>query len=346
MNIVKARLRKPTRVFTFLCGEIPLRRGEACIVKSDRGQEYATCILSPEPCPSGAERRYKMSVLRKLTDADSETFDMILRDEARARDLCASKMRARKLAMKLVDVEYTFDRNKVVFYFTADQRVDFRDLVRDLAHELKARIELRHIQVRDEAKLVGGIGLCGRELCCATWLREFMPISMKMAKRQNLSLNPTKISGQCGRLLCCLSYENDQYQSGKKAKAVAEDRAEEALSDVGPEFSPLSVGFDEGPDYEEKEVRAFEAFTELGAGIAELEEEEGRRLSSVVDINASVAEIVVLDDVEDGEAEAAVTATHASDPSSQADSSQERSGHKRRRRRKRRPSSGKDGAPS
>jgi len=120
--------------------------------------------------------------------------------------------------MKLVDVEYTFDRRKVVFYFTAEQRVDFRELVRDLAHTLKARIELRHIQVRDQAKMVGGIGECGRLLCCRTWLREFMPISMKMAKRQNLSLNPEKISGQCGRLMCCLSYENDQYEAKKKKK--------------------------------------------------------------------------------------------------------------------------------
>src|SRR5690606_3977835 len=120
------------------------------------------------------------------------------------------------LPMKLADVEYTFDKQKIVFYFTAEDRVDFRDLVRELARDLKTRIELRHIQVRDQARIVGGIGVCGRELCCSTWLGEFQPISMKMAKNQNLSLNPQKISGQCGRLLCCLSYENDLYVERRK----------------------------------------------------------------------------------------------------------------------------------
>jgi hypothetical protein len=146
------------------------------------------------------------------------THKQIQMDEERAMDICSQKIRKRELPMRLVECEYTFDRKKIIFYFTADDRVDFRELVKDLAFELKARIELRHIQVRDQAKLVGGIGTCGRELCCTTWMREFIPISMKMAKKQNLSLNPTKISGQCGRLMCCLAYENEMYTRAKRKR--------------------------------------------------------------------------------------------------------------------------------
>jgi cell fate regulator YaaT (PSP1 superfamily) len=219
MYITKVRLRKPTRVFTFSCEErdVDLRRGENCIVKSDRGTEYGTVVVPPEPCPDGMSDRYNMNVLRKASIADDTTYSHILAEEQKAKEVCQRRIAERGMAMKLVDVEYTFDRHKVIFYFTAAERVDFRELVRDLAQELKARIELRHIQVRDEAKIVGGLGVCGRELCCSTFLTEFKPISMRMAKQQNLSLNPTKISGQCGRLLCCLAYENDLYK-GKKAE--------------------------------------------------------------------------------------------------------------------------------
>jgi hypothetical protein len=166
-----------------------------------------------------------MNVVRKVTHQDQINFNHLQMEEARAKEICEQRIQERGLPMKLVDAEYTFDKHKIIFYFTADDRVDFRQLVRDLAQELKTRIELRHIQVRDEAKIVGGIGVCGRELCCSTWLREFKPISMKMAKRQNLSLNPSKISGQCGRLLCCLSYENELYQERRRTEAA--DKREE-----------------------------------------------------------------------------------------------------------------------
>lgn len=229
MNTVKVRLRKPTRVFTFLCSDIDLVRDDPCVVRSDRGLEYGICVLPPEPCPAGMEDRYKMRVVRKTTPTDEIDFLKIQEEEQRAKASCASKISERKLAMKLVDVEFTLDKNKVTFYFTADDRIDFRQLVRDLAQELKARIELRHIQVRDEAKIVGGIGVCGRELCCSTWLGDFKPISMKMAKRQNLSLNPSKISGQCGRLLCCLSYENEMYKH-RRMRERQEQEAEAAAA--------------------------------------------------------------------------------------------------------------------
>lgn len=231
MNVVKIRLRKPRRVFSFLCAELPLNRDDACIVMSDRGEEWGTCILPPEPCPQEMTKRFSMKVLRRITDKDEKNYAFIEEEERKAREICLKKIKSRHLPMKLVDVEITFDKRKIIFYFTADDRVDFRELVRDLAHDLRARIEMRHIQVRDEAKMVGGIGGCGRELCCSSWMNEFHPISMRMAKAQNLSLNPSKISGQCGRLLCCLSYENEQYEAmRKKARQEAKTKqAEEAL---------------------------------------------------------------------------------------------------------------------
>lgn len=228
MHLVQVRLRKPRRVFPFLCdSNVGLKRAEPCIVQTDRGTEWGTCLLPPEPVPYEMERRYSMRVLRRATPQDHETQNYLETEEKKARRIGFDKIRQHNMPMKLVDVEYTFDKQKIVFYFTAEDRVDFRDLVRDLAHDLRARIELRHIQVRDEAKMVGGIGGCGRELCCTTWLGDFMPISMRMAKRQNLSLNPSKISGQCGRLLCCLSYENDQYEAARKQAKQQEQEARE-----------------------------------------------------------------------------------------------------------------------
>lgn len=234
MHTTKIRLRKPRRVFTFKCDDVKLGRDEACIVETDRGKEWGVCLLPPEPCPDEMGDRFEMSVLRRANPRDEETFQWLVEEEGRAKGICQRKIRERELPMKLVDVEYTFDKRKIIFYFTADDRVDFRELVRDLAHELRARIELRHIQVRDEAKMVGGLGGCGRELCCTTWLDEFKPISMRMAKKQNLSLNPSKISGQCGRLLCCLSYENDQYEAAKRRSKQRQVEQEEAPREEKP----------------------------------------------------------------------------------------------------------------
>lgn len=218
MQTVQIRLRKPSRVYSFLSNDIALDKNDACIVRSDRGLEFGVCILPPQNSTEEESRKIAQQVVRKATYNDENTYAQLVMDEEKAKGICKAKIAERGMPMKLVDCEYTFDKRRVVFYFTAEDRVDFRELVRDLAHDLKTRIELRHIQVRDEAKMIGGIGTCGRELCCATWLREFMPISMKMAKRQNLSLNPSKISGQCGRLMCCLSYENDMYVIEKKAR--------------------------------------------------------------------------------------------------------------------------------
>ena len=252
MQTVQVRLRKPSRVFSFLSDDIALVKNDACIVRSERGLEFGVCILAPEPSTEDDAQKIGQQVVRKATYNDENTYAQLVTEEEKAKGICKAKIAERGLPMKLVDCEYTFDKRRVVFYFTAEDRVDFRELVRDLAQELKTRIELRHIQVRDEAKMIGGLGTCGRELCCATWLREFMPISMKMAKRQNLSLNPSKISGQCGRLMCCLSYENDMYVLEKKvrkqqvhpaelppaqADAPAEDDASDVEVAVGDEYA-------------------------------------------------------------------------------------------------------------
>lgn len=272
MQTVKVRLRKPRRVLTFLCGDnFILDRDDPCIVQSDHGPEWGICVLPPEPCPPDMEKRYSMRLLRKATPADFKNLEALAHEERKAKAVCFEKIQRRNMPMKLVDVEFSFDQKKVTFFFTADERVDFRELVRDLAHELRMRIELRHIQVRDEAKLVGGLGSCGRGLCCASWLNEFKPISMRMAKRQNLSLNPTKISGQCGRLLCCLGYENDLYDSSGRRKPdlpiaqsapLSEDAEEDMLlpdeEENVPEADTASEAAQTGPASPPKQAPASE----------------------------------------------------------------------------------------
>jgi cell fate regulator YaaT (PSP1 superfamily) len=184
-------------------------------VETEQGLEWGVCILPNEPCSPEMAQRITDRVIRQATVVDMDSYRQLEQEEKKAGKLCQEHMDKRKLPMQLADVEYTFDRHKVTFYFTAENRVDFRDLVRDLARELHSRIELRHIQVRDRSKIVGGLGCCGRILCCNSFLDEFVPISMRMAKCQNLSLNPNKISGQCGRLLCCLNYESEVYERGE-----------------------------------------------------------------------------------------------------------------------------------
>ena len=182
------------------------------IVETARGVEYGSVVANPREVPDDQVVQPLKAVMRIATAEDDARVE---RNNAREKDamrICAEKIRKHKLDMKLIDAEYTFDNNKVLFYFTADGRIDFRDLVKDLASVFKTRIELRQIGVRDETKLLGGIGICGRPLCCHTFLSEFAPVSIKMAKEQNLSLNPTKISGVCGRLMCCLKYEEDTYE--------------------------------------------------------------------------------------------------------------------------------------
>lgn len=211
VSVVGVRFRKAGKVYYFKPGEVELKPGDRVIVETVRGIEAGTVVVGLQEIPLKDTVAPLREVIRKATPED---MAIVEENERRAREafsICEKKIAEHKLPMKLIDVEFTFDVGKILFYFTADGRVDFRELVKDLAAIFRTRIELRQIGVRDEAKLLGGIGPCGRELCCSTWLGDFEPVSIRMAKGQNLSLNPTKISGICGRLMCCLKFENECY---------------------------------------------------------------------------------------------------------------------------------------
>ena len=217
-TIVGVRFKKAGKIYYFGIGPLEIAKGDDVIVETARGVEFGHVVLGPRQVEDSEVTLPLKAVQRKATDEDRERVRSNHEQEKEAMRICEEKIAARNLPMKLVDVEYTFDINKIVFYFTADGRVDFRELVKDLAAVFRTRIELRQIGVRDEAKMLGGIGCCGRPLCCATFLGEFAPVSIRMAKEQNLSLNPTKISGICGRLMCCLKYESECYCSNCHAQ--------------------------------------------------------------------------------------------------------------------------------
>lgn len=215
-NVVGIKFKDAGKMYFFTPGDIEVKLGDKVIVETARGLEFGTvCQEATEVHDSEIVAPLK-SIIRLATDEDKKKHKENLAKKEEALKICQEKIDAHHMEMKLIDVEYTFDNSKVVFYFTADGRVDFRELVKDLAAVFRMRIELRQIGVRDEAKMLGGVGNCGRGLCCNTWLRDFEPVSIKMAKIQNLSLNPTKISGICGRLMCCLKYENDIYNELRK----------------------------------------------------------------------------------------------------------------------------------
>ena len=215
-TVIAVRFQKAGKLYYFDPAGIWANPGDHVIVETVRGIELGEVITSAREVPDEAIVAPLKNVLRLATEDDLRRAEAIAKHEKMAFDLCLEKIAARKLEMKLISVEYTFDNSKVIFYFTANGRVDFRELVKDLAAVLKTRIELRQIGVRDEAKMLGGLGSCGRPICCGTFLGDFQPVSIKMAKEQNLSLNPTKISGQCGRLMCCLKYEQDYYEETLK----------------------------------------------------------------------------------------------------------------------------------
>ncbi|GAM16404.1 PSP1 domain-containing protein [Mesobacillus selenatarsenatis] len=215
-DVVGVRFKKAGKIYYFDPGDLSIQKDEFVIVETVRGVEYGRVVT---PRKQVGEKDVVLPLKKVVRIADQKDRLIVEENKTAAKeayDVCSDKVNEHQLDMKLVDVEYTFDRNKVIFYFTADGRVDFRELVKDLASIFRTRIELRQIGVRDEAKMLGGIGPCGRMLCCSTFLGDFDPVSIKMAKDQNLSLNPTKISGLCGRLMCCLKYENDEYESAKE----------------------------------------------------------------------------------------------------------------------------------
>ena len=213
-TVVGIRFKKACKIYYFDPAETGVAKGDHAIVETARGVEYGEVVIGPREVDESSIVPPLKPVMRKATAEDDLKLAENKIREKEAFNICLRKIKNHDLPMRLIDVEFTFDVNKIIFYFTADGRIDFRELVKDLASVFRTRIELRQIGVRDEAKMLGGIGSCGRPLCCATFLGDFEPVSIRMAKDQNLSLNPTKISGICGRLMCCLKYENHMYCKG------------------------------------------------------------------------------------------------------------------------------------
>lgn len=219
-TVVGVRFKKSCKIYYFSPGKLDLKKNDSVVVKTARGLECGHIVIENRDVPDSEIIPPLKEIIRKATDDDLKKAEENVIKEKEAFKICEEKIKNRKLDMKLISVEFTLDVNKIIFSFTAEGRIDFRDLVKDLASVFHTRIELRQIGVRDEAKLLGGIGCCGRPLCCATFLGDFEPVSIRMAKDQSLSLNPSKISGICGRLMCCLKYENDQYQCCNGNKSI------------------------------------------------------------------------------------------------------------------------------
>ena len=211
-KVIGVRFKANGKSYYFSPGELELQQGDHVIVETARGTECGEVAKGPHDVPDSSIVKPLKTVTRMADAVDVRRMQQNRADEKRAFSVCEERIAKHKLDMKLVDVEYTLDRNKILFYFTADGRIDFRDLVKDLAGVFRTRIELRQIGVRDESKMLGGLGICGQPFCCSRVLRDFQPVSIKMAKEQGLSLNPAKISGSCGRLMCCLAYEQPAYE--------------------------------------------------------------------------------------------------------------------------------------
>ncbi len=259
-DIICVRFRTAGKIYYFSPGELEIKRGMHVIVETARGKEYGRVVSDIKQIDEEELKSPLKQVIRIATeeDADRETLNRIREQEAFK--ICKERIAAHELEMKLIDAEYTFDGGKLLFYFTADGRVDFRELVKDLAGQFRTRIELRQIGVRDETKIIGGIGICGRELCCHAYLSDFAPVSIRMAKEQNLSLNPAKISGVCGRLMCCLRNEEETYEYlNKKLPAngdlvTAPDGTRGVVESVNVLRQKVRIIVDEG---DEKEIREY-----------------------------------------------------------------------------------------
>ena len=250
-EVIQVRLRDAGNIHSFSANGLKFHAGDYVIVEADRGLEYGHVILEPEMVLEKDVEKPLRKIIRKTNPWDHKQIE---KNKKKAKDLmgaCHKKISQHKLHMKLVQAEYSFDRSKIIFYFTSESRVDFRHLVKDLANTFRARIELKQIGVRDEARILGGFGPCGRELCCARFLNDFESVTIKMAKTQNLSLNPTKISGLCGRLMCCLSYEHDTYLSLSKGmpkvgQEIKTDKGKGRVISVNPLKRMVTIHTPEG----------------------------------------------------------------------------------------------------
>ena len=252
-TVISVRFRSGCKTYFFDPGDVQVQTGDHVIVETAQGLEYAQCTMGNHPVDDCCVIQPLRPMVRVATENDRRTAAHNRAREKEAFDICQKKILQHKLEMKLVRVECSFEGNKILFFFTADGRVDFRELVKDLASVFRARIELRQIGVRDEAKMLGGLGICGRPFCCAQFLDDFVPVSIKMAKTQSLSLNPTKISGTCGRLMCCLKYEQDAYEDAIKRMPKAESFVVTPdgpgnVSDINVLKETVNVRLDERPD--------------------------------------------------------------------------------------------------
>lgn len=260
VEIIGVRFRKAGKIYFFSPADLQIKQGDHVIVETARGIEYGSVVMGPREVEKDKVIQPLRTVIRIATEEDEEQEKRNREKEKKAAEICIEKIKKHKLEMKLIGTEYTFDNNKVLFYFTADGRIDFRELVKDLAAIFKTRIELRQIGVRDETKALGGMSICGRPLCCSTYLSDFAPVSIKMAKEQNLSLNPTKISGMCGRLMCCLKNEEEAYEYlNSKLPEVGEmvttiDGLRGEVSSVSVLKQAVKVIVDVG---DEKEIREY-----------------------------------------------------------------------------------------
>jgi cell fate regulator YaaT (PSP1 superfamily) len=246
VEVVGVRFKQAGKVYYFSPGDMKLAKSDKVIVETTRGIEFGELVIPPRQVSEQDLVLPLKQVIRKAGAEDEQILEQNKAKEKEAFQVCLKKITEHHLPMKLVDVEYTFDGNKIIFSFTADGRVDFRELVKDLAAVFRTRIELRQIGVRDEAKMIGGVGSCGRVLCCASFLGDFEPVSIRMAKDQKLSLNPTKISGICGRLMCCLKYENDGYCCGcecgnESPNGLAKDWTDLDLEESDFEKKPFAL---------------------------------------------------------------------------------------------------------
>lgn len=255
ITVIGVRFKSAGKIYYFDPLNLDIKKNDFVIVETARGIEFGECVIAPKSISEDQIVAPLKTVIRRATEEDIQKHNENKSKEKEAFDICLEKISQHGLKMKLIDVEYTFDNNKVIFYFTADGRVDFRELVKDLAAIFRTRIELRQIGVRDEAKMIGGLGPCGRTMCCSTFLGDFAPVSIKMAKEQNLSLNPTKISGICGRLMCCLNYEQETYEEIRKRLPKVESvvdspygRGEVIANNVVKESVRIKIRNNDGDD--------------------------------------------------------------------------------------------------
>lgn len=288
VEVVGIRFKKVGKIYYFDGNDAKYEVGEHVIVETSRGIEYGTVAIPKKEVKQEDIVSPLKKVIRKATAEDDEQVKKNIVKQLDAFNVCNEKIKKHKLDMKLVDVEYTFDNNKVLFYFTADGRIDFRELVRDLASVFKTRIELRQIGVRDEAKMIGGLGICGRPFCCSTYLGEFEPVSIKMAKEQNLSLNPTKISGTCGRLMCCLKNEQAAYEDLIKktpnvGSLVKTPDGKGVVSSVSILKGIVSVAIENGTEKEIKDYKTDEIKILKKAAVKDEEKVDMKSLKELED---------------------------------------------------------------